>query len=115
MRDSELVVASHQEYVDMVIRLLEDQEYYRIKQNSVKEVSRRVTDLDGRAKDVGRQILLVLEPHIIGFNENSGTPLLKKIYDLEESNLPAPYVRSLAVDNNNHLWIARDIFRHMPS
>ena len=61
LRDSELVAVSHQEYVDMVIRLLEDQEYYRIKQNSVKEVSRRVTDLDGRAKDVGRQILLVLE------------------------------------------------------
>ena len=61
LRDSELVAVSHQEYVDMVIRLLEDQEYYKIKQNSVKEVSRRVTDLDGRAKDVGRQILLVLE------------------------------------------------------
>ena len=61
LRDSELVTMSHQEYVDMVIRLLEDKEYYEIKQNSVKEVSKKVTNLDERAKDVGRQILLVLE------------------------------------------------------
>ena len=55
------MAVSHQEYVDMVIRLLEDKEYYEIKQNSVKEVSRKVTDLNERAKGVGRQILLVLE------------------------------------------------------
>ena len=58
LRDAELVTMSHQEYVDMVIRLLEDKEYYEIKQNSVKEVSKKVTNLDERAKDVGRQILL---------------------------------------------------------
>jgi len=61
LRDSELVTTSHQEYIDTVIRLLEDKEYYRNKQNSVKEVSKKVTNLDERARDVGRQILLALE------------------------------------------------------
>ena len=61
LRDSELVTTSHQEYIDTVIRLLEDKEYYRNKQNSVKEVSKKVTNLDKRARDVGRQILLALE------------------------------------------------------
>ena len=61
LRDSELVTTSHQEYVDTVIRLLEDQEYYIVKQNSVKEVSKKVTNLDERARDVGRQILLALK------------------------------------------------------
>ena len=45
----------------MVIRLLEDKEYYKIKQNSAKEIPKKVTNLDERAKDVGRQILLALE------------------------------------------------------
>ena len=60
-RDSELITTSHQGYVDMVIRLLEDKEYYKIKQNSAKEIPRKVTNLDERARDVGRQILLALE------------------------------------------------------
>ena len=46
-----------------------------------------------------------LRSGLIGFNENSGSPLIKKIFDYEQSNMPAEYVRSLAVDNNNHLWI----------
>ena len=46
-----------------------------------------------------------LRSGLIGFNENSGSPLLKKIFDMEQANLPSPYVRSLAVDKNNHLWI----------
>ena len=46
-----------------------------------------------------------LRSGLIGFNENSGAPLIKKIFDLEHANLPSSYVRSLAVDNNNHLWI----------
>jgi len=46
-----------------------------------------------------------LRSGLIGFNENSGTPLIKKIYDEEQSNLPNRYIRSLAVDKNNHLWI----------
>ena len=46
-----------------------------------------------------------LRSGLIGFNENSGSPLIKKIFDIEQANLPSPYVRSLAVDKNNHLWI----------
>ena len=61
LRDSELVMTSHQGYVDTVIRLLEDKEYYKIKQNSAKEIPRKVTNLDERAGDVGKQILLALE------------------------------------------------------
>ena len=61
LRDLELVTTSHREYVDKVIRLLEDKEYYKIKQDSVKEISKKVTNLDERAGDVGKQILLVLE------------------------------------------------------
>ena len=52
---------SHQEYIEMVIRLLEDKRYYEIRQNDAKEVSGKVTNLAGRAKDVGKQILLALE------------------------------------------------------
>ena len=60
-RDSELITTSHQEYVDTVIRLLEDKEYYTLKQNSVKEIPQEATNLGERAKDVSRQILLALE------------------------------------------------------
>ena len=42
---------------------------------------------------------------LIGFNENGGNPLLKRINDNDIGNLPSPYVKSLAIDNNNHLWI----------
>ena len=61
LRDSQLVTTSHQEYIEMVIRLLEDKRYYEIRQNDAKEVSGKVTNLAGRAKDVGKQILLALE------------------------------------------------------
>ena len=44
-----------------------------------------------------------LNSGLIGFNENSGNTQLKKINDID--NLPSPYVKSLAIDNNNHLWI----------
>ncbi len=60
---------------------------------------------DIEVDQLGNKWIGGLRSGLIGFNENTGTPLLKKIFDLEESNLPAPYVRSLAVDNNNHLWI----------
>jgi hypothetical protein len=46
-----------------------------------------------------------LNSGLIGFNENSGNPLLKRINDNDIGNLPSPYVKSLAIDNNNHLWI----------
>ena len=42
---------------------------------------------------------------LIGFNENAGTPQIKRINDNDIGNLPDPYVKSLAMDNNNHLWI----------
>lgn len=46
-----------------------------------------------------------LNSGLIGFNENAGNPLLKRINDNDVGNLPSPYVKSLAMDNNNHLWI----------
>ena len=44
-----------------------------------------------------------LNTGVIGFNENSGDIQLKKINDIDD--LPSPYVKSLAIDDNNHLWI----------
>ena len=35
--------------------------YYKIKQNSAKKIPQEVTNLNERARDVGRQILLALE------------------------------------------------------
>ena len=46
-----------------------------------------------------------LNSGLIGFNENGGNPLIKKLNDNDTGNLPSPYVKSLAIDNNNHLWI----------
>lgn len=41
---------------------------------------------------------------VIGFNENSGSPLLKSISS-DEENFPVKSVRSLALDKRNQLWI----------
>ena len=49
--------------------------------------------------------LVVVTSGLIGFNENGGNPLIKKLNDNDTGNLPSPYVKSLAIDNNNHLWI----------
>ena len=46
-----------------------------------------------------------LRSGLIGFNNNSGTPLLRKVFSQDQSNMPSSYVKSIAVDNNNHLWI----------
>ena len=46
-----------------------------------------------------------LNSGLIGFNENGGNPLIKKLNDNDTGNLPSSYVKSLAIDNNNHLWI----------
>ena len=46
-----------------------------------------------------------LNSGIIGYNENGGNPLIKKLNDNDTGNLPSSYVKSLAIDNNNHLWI----------
>ena len=64
LRDPELVAASYQEYIDIVIRLLGDKDHYEIKQNTARKISRKVTNLDERAKNVGTQILLALERKI---------------------------------------------------
>ena len=46
-----------------------------------------------------------LRSGLIGFNNNSGTPILRKVFSQDQSNMPSSYVKSIAVDNNNHLWI----------
>jgi len=42
---------------------------------------------------------------LIGFNENGGSASLKNIFEQESSNLPSTYIRSLAIDKQNQLWI----------
>jgi len=44
---------------------------------------------------------------LIGFNENSGTPLLKNISG-EELNMPSDRTWALALDNRNQLWIGTE-------
>tara|TARA_R110000868_G_scaffold165660_8_gene399220 strand:- start:2341 stop:4680 length:2340 start_codon:yes stop_codon:yes gene_type:complete len=41
---------------------------------------------------------------VIGFNENNGNQLLKKVSS-DEANMPTTDVRSLALDKRNQLWI----------
>ncbi len=41
---------------------------------------------------------------LIGFNENNGNPLIKKIYK-EDENMPTSFVTALAMDKRNQLWI----------
>ena len=42
---------------------------------------------------------------LIGFNENNGNPLIKNISEEDQGNLSDEYVRALALDNRNQLWI----------
>lgn len=44
------------------------------------------------------------EHGFIGFKEDNGNILLKKVYK-EEENMPTEYVTSLAIDKRNQLWI----------
>ena len=53
----------------------------------------------------GNKWIAGLRSGLIGFNENSGSPKIRKINSIEGSNLPSSYVKSIAVDRNNHLWI----------
>ena len=53
----------------------------------------------------GNKWIAGLRSGLIGFNENSGNPQIRKINSIEGSNLPSSYVKSIAVDRNNHLWI----------
>ena len=44
---------------------------------------------------------------LIGFKENNGNPIMKNI-DSEEGNVPAPSVKSIAIDKQNQLWFSTD-------
>jgi len=46
-----------------------------------------------------------LRSGLIGFNNDSGNIRLRKVFSQDQSDMPSSYVKSIAVDNNNHLWI----------
>ena len=46
-----------------------------------------------------------LRSGLIGFNNESGTNRLRKVFSQDQSNMPSSYVKSIAIDNNNHVWI----------
>jgi len=45
---------------------------------------------------------------IIGFNENNGNPLIKNLSVENGADLPSSYVRAIALDNRNQLWLGTD-------
>ena len=54
----------------------------------------------------GNKWIASLRSGLIGFNENSGTSTqIRKVFSQDQSNMPSSNVKSIAVDNNNHLWI----------
>ena len=55
--------------------------------------------------DYGNKWIAGLRSGLIGFNNESGTNRLRKVFSQDQSNMPSSYVKSIAVDNNNHLWI----------
>jgi len=60
---------------------------------------------DIEVDDYGNKWVAGLRSGLIGFNNESGTNRLRKVYSQDQSNMPSSYVKSIAVDNNNHLWI----------
>ena len=60
---------------------------------------------DIEVDDYGNKWIAGLRSGLIGFNNESGTNRLRKVYSQDQSNMPSSYVKSIAVDNNNHLWI----------
>ena len=60
---------------------------------------------DIEVDDYGNKWIAGLRSGLIGFNNESGTNQLRKVFSQDQSNMPASYVKSIAVDNNNHLWI----------
>ena len=60
---------------------------------------------DIEVDDYGNKWIAGLRSGLIGFNNESGTNRLRKIFSQDQSNMPSSYVKSIAVDNNNHLWI----------
>ena len=53
----------------------------------------------------GNKWIAGLRSGLIGFNQNSGNIQLRKVFSQDQSNMPSSYVKSIAIDNNNHLWI----------
>ena len=60
---------------------------------------------DIEVDDYGNKWIAGLRSGLIGFNNESGTIQLRKVFSQDQSNMPSSYVKSVAVDNNNHLWI----------
>ena len=60
---------------------------------------------DIEVDDYGNKWIAGLRSGLIGFNNESGTNQLRKVFSQDHSNMPSSYVKSIAVDNNNHLWI----------
>ena len=60
---------------------------------------------DIEVDDYGNKWIAGLRSGLIGFNNESGTIQLRKVFSQDQSNMPSSYVKSIAVDNNNHLWI----------
>ena len=55
--------------------------------------------------DYGNKWIAGLRSGLIGFNNESGNIQLRKVFSQDQSDMPSSYVKSIAVDNNNHLWI----------
>ncbi len=60
---------------------------------------------DIEVDDYGNKWIAALRSGLIGFNNESGTDRLRKVFSQDQSNMPSSNVKSIAVDNNNHLWI----------
>ena len=60
---------------------------------------------DIEVDDYGNKWIAGLRSGLIGFNNESGTNRLRKVFSQDQSNMPSSYVKSIAVDNNNHVWI----------
>ena len=60
---------------------------------------------DIEVDDYGNKWIAGLRSGLIGFNNESGTNQLRKVFSQDQSNMPSSYVKSIAIDNNNHLWI----------
>ena len=55
--------------------------------------------------DYGNKWIASLRSGLIGFNNDSGNIRLRKVFSQDQSDMPSSYVKSIAVDNSNHLWI----------
>ena len=55
--------------------------------------------------EFGNKWIASLRSGLIGFNDELGENKLRKVFSQDQSDMPSSYVKSIAVDNNNHLWI----------